>query len=186
MTENTDTLKNLAKNIKLLILDVDGVLTNGQIIYDSNGHELKFFNVKDGLAIKQLQSFGVDVAIITARESSIVNKRANELGIKYIYQNQKNKTLAYENLINKLNITNEQVAYLGDDWGDLPVMLKVGLPGLVQDGEELLKPYVKYITNKPGGYGAVREFIYFILEAQNKLNLIAENIITQESHEKAI
>lgn len=186
MTVNINSLKSSAQNIKLLILDVDGVLTNGQIIYDSNGNELKFFNVKDGLAIKQLQSFGIDVAIITARESAIVNKRANELGIKYIYQNQKNKTLAYENLINKLNITDEQVAYLGDDWGDLPVMLKVGLPGLVQDGEELLKPHVKYITSRPGGYGAVREFIYFILEAQNKLNLIAKEILNQQGHEKAI
>jgi 3-deoxy-D-manno-octulosonate 8-phosphate phosphatase (KDO 8-P phosphatase) len=166
------TILKLAKNIKLLILDVDGVLTDGKIVYDSNGHELKFFNVKDGLAIKQLQNFGVKVAIITARESNIVKKRAKELNIKYLYQNQSVKLNAFNDLINSLNLSPEQIAYLGDDWPDLPVLAKVGLPALVQDAEPLLKPFAKYITTKNGGDGAVREFIYFILKAQDKLELL--------------
>ncbi len=167
-------IHNLAKNIKLLILDVDGVLTSGHIVYDSAGNELKFFNVKDGLAIKQLQQFGIDVAIITSRESSIVEKRAAELKIKYVYQNHPNKLTAYNDLIQKLNLTHNEIAYLGDDWPDLPVLLKVGLPCLVNDAEALLKPYAKYITQKNGGDGAVRELAYLILKEQNKLDLLIQ------------
>lgn len=159
-----------AQKIKLLILDVDGVLTPGSIVYDSNGDELKFFNVKDGLAIKQLQQANIDVAIITARSSAIVEKRANELNIKYYYQNQKSKIEAYLDLLNKLKLAPSEVAYLGDDWPDLPVLLKVGLPAVVNDAEERIKPHAKYITTKNGGQGAVRELAYFILKEQNKLD----------------
>lgn len=167
---NTTSVKNCAQKIKLLILDVDGVLTPGSIVYDSNGHELKFFNVKDGLSIKQLQQANINVAIITARSSVIIEKRATELNIKYLYQNQKSKVDAYHDLLIRLQLDPSEVAYLGDDWPDLPVLLKVGLPAVVNDAEELMKPHAKYITTKNGGQGAVREFAYFILKAQNKLD----------------
>lgn len=159
----------LAVTIKLLILDVDGVLTNGQIIYDNNGNELKCFNVKDGLAIKQAQNLGIHIAIITARNSEVVQKRAQELGVKYLYQGQKDKLVAFNNLSSELKLNPEEIAYLGDDWPDLPVLKKVGFPALVQDSEPMIKQYAKYITSKNGGNGAVRELIYFILKAQNKL-----------------
>ncbi len=159
----------LDKIIKLLILDVDGVLTNGQIIYDNNGNELKCFNVKDGLAIKQAQNLGINIAIITARNSEVVQKRAHELGITYLYQGQKDKLVAFHKLISELKLDAQEVAYLGDDWPDLPVLKKVGLPAVVQDCEPMIKQYAKYITTNNGGNGAVRELIYFILAAQNKL-----------------
>lgn len=165
-------------NIKLLILDVDGVMTNGQITYDNNGNELKSFNVKDGLAIKQLQEAGIDVAIITARESAIVTKRAKELNIKYLYQNQPNKINAYQQLLTLLNLNSTEVAYLGDDWTDLPVLLEVGLPAIVQDAEPLLKQHAKFITTKNGGDGAVRELAYAILQAQNKLDSVIQKYYT--------
>lgn len=169
MNINTD-INNLAKNIQLLILDVDGVLTNGHIIYDSNGNELKFFNVKDGLAIKQAQKLGIKIAIITARSSEIVQKRAQELNIQYLYQGQKNKLLAYYTIKKELSLEDDNIAYLGDDWPDLPVLKQVRLPALVQDAEPMLKKYAQFITHQKGGYGAVREFIYAILDAQGKLS----------------
>ena len=162
------------KNIKLLILDVDGVLTDGRITYDSSGNELKSFNVKDGIAIKHLQEAGIDVAIITARESSIVTRRAKELNIKFLYQKESNKVIAYQKLIQLLNLTPNEVAYLGDDWPDLPVLLEVGLPAVVHDAEPLLKSHAKFITTKNGGDGAVRELAYAILRAQNKFESIIE------------
>lgn len=177
-TEQTaNTLKTLAKKIKLLILDVDGVLTNGQIVYDDTGRELKFFNVKDGLAIKQAQQLGIDVAIITARNSEVVQKRASELKIKYLYQGATKKIDAYQELLRKASLTNEQVAYLGDDWPDLPVLNQVGLPAIVNDAEPSLRPMVKYITKQPGGMGAARELIYLILRAQNKFEQILKNTL---------
>lgn len=178
MTENnSEQLKQLAQSIKLIIFDVDGVLTNGQIIYDSQGHELKCFNVKDGLAIKQAQKLGIETAIITARSSEVVQKRAKELGIKYLYQGVENKLTAFSNLINELNINSRDIAYLGDDWPDLPVLNQVGLPGLVQNAEPLVIEALnksKFITSKIGGTGAAREFIYFILEAQDKLQTLIQ------------
>jgi 3-deoxy-D-manno-octulosonate 8-phosphate phosphatase (KDO 8-P phosphatase) len=165
-------LNSQLNKIKLVILDVDGVLTSGQIVYSNSGEELKFFNIKDGLAIKQLQEHGIAVAIITARESTIVTRRATELNIQYVYQNQKNKLDAYKNIKNELNLDDCQVAYMGDDWPDLPVLMQVGMPVVVNDAEELIKPYAKYITEKTGGNGAVREFAYLLLKAQNKLSLI--------------
>ncbi len=173
-------------NIKLLILDVDGVMTNGQITYDNNGNELKSFNVKDGLAIKQLQEAGIAVAIITARESAIVTKRAKELNIKYLYQNEPNKIKAYQQLITLLNLTPTEVAYLGDDWTDLPVLLEVGLPAVVQDAETLLKPHAKVVTEKKGGAGAVRELAYLILQAQNKLDSVIQKYYTSADNTKPI
>lgn len=177
MSTEQATIIALAKEIRLLILDVDGVLTPGSIVYDSNGTELKFFNVKDGLAIKQLQEAGINVAIITARESPIVTKRAAELNIRFLYQKQPNKLIAYYNLIDQLNLAAHQVAYLGDDWPDLPVLLKVGLSAVVQDAEPLIKSQVKYITKKNGGQGAVRELAYLILQAQDKLDAVCKKYL---------
>ncbi|MBP9721662.1 MAG: HAD-IIIA family hydrolase [Gammaproteobacteria bacterium] len=171
MTEN---INKLAKNIKLLILDVDGVLTSSQIVYDNSGNELKFFNVKDGIAIKHLQQSGVKVAIISARESLAVTKRAEELQIKFLYQNQSTKTAAYKELISLLNLDHSAVAYLGDDWTDLPILLQVGLPAVVNDAEPLLIPHAKYVTQQKGGAAAARELIYLIMQAQNTFDMIVK------------
>ena len=123
----SDLLLSKARQIKLLICDVDGVLSNGKVYYTNQGEELKGFNIKDGLGIKQLLNNGIQVAIITGRKSAIVDKRALELGIPYIYQGKPDKQAAYQEIIQQLNITDKQVAHVGDDLPDLPLMLRSGL-----------------------------------------------------------
>src|ERR1700678_4404714 len=116
-----------AVHIKLVILDVDGVLTNGQLHFAPNGEEHKVFHAQDGIGIKMLQANNVEVAIITGRSSTIVTQRMQTLGIKYIYQGQDDKMVAYENLLTQLNLDPRQIAYVGDDLPDVPVMRRVGL-----------------------------------------------------------
>lgn len=147
----------MTNEIKLLILDVDGVLTNGAITYTSEGHEIKSFHVHDGLGMKRLMQSGVEIAIITSRKSTIVEKRMNELGVKHLYQGQKNKLAAFEELLTKLTLTKEQVAYCGDDLPDLVVMEQVALPIAVANAVDEVKAIAKWQTQKLGGQGAVRE-----------------------------
>ena len=149
-------------NIQLLILDVDGVLTDGGIIRDDAGQQIKRFHVRDGAGIVLWKRLSKDVAIITGKESAVVTHRAEELGIPHVYQNVGNKLEAYKELLEELNLKDEQVAYVGDDLPDLPVMRKVGCAIAVADAVEEVRAAAKYVTKFPGGYGAVRDAIEFL------------------------
>jgi len=154
-------------NIKLFILDVDGVLTDGSIIYDSEGRELKAFNVKDGLGLVLLRKLGIKLAIITGRRSSIVEKRAKELGIDFVYQGVFNKLDVFEELKAVLNIDNDKIAYMGDDYPDLPVMMSVKFPITTPSAPKIVKDIAVYTTINEGGNGAVREVVEIILDENN-------------------
>ncbi|WP_311748076.1 3-deoxy-manno-octulosonate-8-phosphatase KdsC [Proteus penneri] len=158
-----------AEKIQLLICDVDGVMSNGLIYMGNNGEELKAFNVRDGYGIRCLLTSGIEVAIITGRQSKLLEDRAKTLGITYLYQGQHNKLLAYQQLLDTLNLEPEQTAYIGDDLIDLPVMEKVGLSVAVADAHPLLTPRANYVTRIAGGRGAVRELCDLILLAQGRL-----------------
>lgn len=158
-----------AEKIQLLICDVDGVMSDGLIYMGNNGEELKAFNVRDGYGIRCLLTSGIEVAIITGRQSKLLEDRAKTLGITYLYQCQHNKLLAYQQLLDTLNLKPEQTAYIGDDLIDLPVMEKVGLSVAVADAHPLLTPRANYVTRIAGGRGAVRELCDLILLAQGRL-----------------
>jgi len=168
----SDSLLSKARQIKLLICDVDGVLSNGKVYYTNQGEEFKSFNIKDGLGIKQLLNNDIQVAIITGRQSAIVEKRANELGIPFIYQGKTDKQAAYQEIVQQLKITDNQVAHVGDDLPDLPLMLRSGLGISVADGYYLVQQKADWVTQKVGGEGAVREISDLILTAQNKLEAV--------------
>jgi len=156
----------IARNIKLLIVDVDGVLTDGSIILDNERNELKSFHVRDGHGIKMLIREGVDVAIITGRYSRVVNRRAEELGIKEVYQKCYKKILAYEEIKEKFSFKDEDIAYMGDDIVDIPLLMRAGLPVAVSDAVDEVKRYSLMITRNRGGRGAVREVCDFILKSK--------------------
>ncbi|WP_432736000.1 KdsC family phosphatase [Maridesulfovibrio sp. FT414] len=158
-----------AAKIRLLILDVDGVLTDGGLYYDHEGNVMKRFNVQDGLGIKFAQQAGLELAVITGLNHGAVEKRISELGITEYYPGHKEKLPFYEKLLSEKGLTDEEVAYLGDDWIDAPVMLRVGLPMTVRNAQPEIFGISRWISSKEGGHGAVREAISFILDAQGKL-----------------
>lgn len=164
--------KERAAKIKLLILDVDGVFTDGGLYYDHEGNVMKRFNVQDGLGIKFAQQVGLGLAVITGLNHGAVEKRVTELGITEYYPGQREKLPIYEKLLAEKGLTDEEVAYIGDDWIDAPVMVRVGLPMAVKNAQPEIFGISKWISGKEGGHGAVREAISFILDAQNKLNKI--------------
>lgn len=146
-------------NIQLLILDVDGVLTDGGIIRDDAGQQIKRFHVRDGAGIVLWRRLGKEVAIITGKESDVVSHRAQELGIQHVHQNVGNKLEIYDELKEELGLNDTQIAYVGDDLPDLPVMRRVGVAIAVADAVEEVRAVAKYVTKYPGGYGAVRDAI---------------------------
>jgi len=158
--------KKIAKGIKLLILDVDGVLTDGSIILDNEGNEYKAFHVRDGHGIRMLIHAGVQVAIITGRHSKVVERRAQELGITEVFQKCLKKKVAYAHLLNQYSLSEAEVAFVGDDIIDAPIMASVGLPVAVADAAEEAKNVALLVTKNPGGRGAVREVTDFILKAK--------------------
>ena len=149
-------------NINLLVLDVDGVLTDGGIIRDDAGQQIKRFHVRDGAGIVLWRRLNKDVAIITGKESAVVSHRSEELGIQHVYQNVGNKLEIYDQLKDELGVQDAQIAYVGDDLPDLPVMRRVGVPIAVADAVEEVRSAAKYVTRFPGGYGAVRDAIEFL------------------------
>lgn len=165
---NNEILEKAAK-IKLLISDVDGVLTNGELIFDSHGKELKAFHAHDGLGIHMLQKSGIEFAIITKRTSEALTHRAKNLKLEYVYQGQEDKKVAYHELLKKLNVTDEQVAYIGDDLTDLALIKHVGLGATVADAPAIMHEHADWVSQRVGGRGAVRELTDLILTAQNKL-----------------
>lgn len=158
-----------AARIKLVIFDVDGVLTDGGLFMDKDGHEYKKFNSRDGHGMKMLQQTGVEIAIISGRTSKVVEHRMNGLGIKHVYQGQLDKRVAFNQLIEQFEISPDEVAYVGDDVVDLPVMLKVGLAVAVQDAHTLTKQHAHWQTPSCGGRGAARDICELIMEAQGTL-----------------
>ncbi len=158
-------LAERVKSLRLLLLDVDGVLTDGRIVYSSSGEELKFFDVRDGHGIKLLQRAGFKVGIITGRSSQVVERRAKELGIDIVYQGQFDKVKALEEILRDTGFSLEQVGYVGDDIVDVPVMRRVGFAAAVGDAVEEVKENAHYVSSRPGGRGAVREIVELILKA---------------------
>ncbi len=170
-------MEERAKKIKLLIMDVDGVLTDGRIVLDENGNELKFFNVRDGHGIVLLHRIGIETAIITGRQSKIVERRAKELSIPYVYQKVFDKLKVYEELKNRLSLKDEEIAYIGDDVVDIPIMRRVGFSVSVADAHEEVKRVAHYITSKPGGKGAVREVAELIIKAKGLWDKVMERYL---------
>ncbi len=158
-----------AAQIHLVICDVDGVLSNGQVIHANSGEELKTFNIKDGFGLKALQKFGIETAIITGRNSKIVEKRCQELSISNLYQNHLDKEGAFQELCDKYSITAEQVCHIGDDLPDLPLIQKAGLGVAVKDAHWFVRDHADWVTSQKGGFGAVREVCDLILHSQGQL-----------------
>ncbi|CAG0951700.1 HAD family hydrolase [Geobacter sp.] len=156
------------RNIRLLILDVDGVMTDGRIIFDSNGVESKFFNVKDGHGIKMVQRAGIEVGIISGRGSLVVSNRAAELGISLVYQKALDKLTPYQEILERTELTDAQVAFMGDDVIDIPVLRRVGFAVAPADAVDDVFPHVHFTTRNRGGWGAVREVCDLLLRGQGK------------------
>jgi len=167
-------LKERAKKIKLIVLDVDGTLTDGNIYHGNNGEELKSFNVKDGFAIVQATLSGIKFAIITGRNSKIVEKRAKELKIEEIHQGIENKVKKLNEIMERHNILKEETAYIGDDINDLRAMNLVGLKGAPFDAVQEIKETADFISTACGGKGAVREFVEYILRVQGEWAKVIE------------
>lgn len=159
-----------AQQVRLLILDVDGVLTDGSLQFDSRGEEHKTFNSLDGHGIRMLLDSAIEVAIITGRQSSIVSQRAQELGVRHLYQGCGDKLATFKELLQATGIEPAQVAYVGDDLPDLPVMRRVGLAIAVANAHRFVRQHCDWVTTLSGGRGAVREVTDFILDAQDLLD----------------
>ena len=169
-TEKMQAIVEKAKKLKLLILDVDGVLTDGKLFFDNQGNEYKSFHARDGHGIKLLRQTGVEVAVISGRKSSSVALRMKNLGIEYVYQGHENKQAAFDEIIEKTGIPPEQAAHVGDDLLDLPIMIRVGLAIAVNDANFAVKQRAHWCTALPGGHGAVREVCDFIMQAQGSFD----------------
>lgn len=175
-------IKNKLKEIKMLILDVDGVMTDGSIVMDHEGHESKSFNVRDGHGLKMLQRYGISVAILTGRKSKVVEYRAKDLGIKDVYQGALNKKEVFEKILKKHNISTDKVVYIGDDIVDIPVLKMVGFSVAVADALDVVKKSVDYVTKNNGGHGAVREVCEMILKARGKWTEVAARYEFEKHH----
>ena len=165
------------KQIKLLILDVDGVLTDGRLFFDNQGIEYKCFHARDGHGIKLLRQTGVDIAVISGRTSQAVALRMQSLGINHVYQGYENKRTAFDEILDKLHLTAKQTAHIGDDLLDLPIMTKVGFAVAVQDANFAVKKYAHWCTQTPGGQGAVREVCDLIMHVQGHFEAVLESYL---------
>ncbi len=161
-----------AERIRLVIFDVDGVLTDASLYLGDDGREYKAFNSRDGQGMVMLQESGVRLAVITGRSSEVVQTRMASLGVRYIYQGQRHKLPAYEELRGRLSLDEAEVAYVGDDLVDLPVMRRVGLAVAVADAHAMVRQHAHWCTHACGGRGAAREVCELILDAQGKLDAL--------------
>jgi 3-deoxy-D-manno-octulosonate 8-phosphate phosphatase (KDO 8-P phosphatase) len=159
-------LLSRAQAIKLLICDVDGVLTDGSVILGNAGEELKAFNIKDGFGLRAIQKFGIEVALITGRQSKLVERRAAELDIRHVFQGNANKRGAFAELLQRLQLSPAQVAHIGDDLPDLPLFQQVGLAATPADAHPVMQAHAHFVANANGGAGAVREVCDLLLQAQ--------------------
>jgi 3-deoxy-D-manno-octulosonate 8-phosphate phosphatase (KDO 8-P phosphatase) len=170
-----DAILSKARKIRLLLLDVDGVLTDGRILYDEQGRETKFFHVHDGQGIRWLLKEDIKVGFLSGRSSGAVEMRAKELGISFLFQGIKDKMILYEKLLQKTKLYPAQVSYMGDDFIDLRLLKNVGLSVSVSNSHPLIQKEVDYVTQAAGGFGAVREAAELILKAQGKWESILKN-----------
>ncbi|NOS87610.1 MAG: 3-deoxy-manno-octulosonate-8-phosphatase KdsC [Methylococcaceae bacterium] len=171
---NLHAVVEKAKKLKLLILDVDGVLTDGRLFFDHEGKEYKAFHARDGHGIKLLRQTGVEVAVISGRQSSTVALRMKSLGVEHVYQGHEDKRAALDDILATLGIPPEQAAHVGDDLLDLPIMVRVGLAIAVQDAVSEVKQRAHAYTSLPGGNGAVREVCDFIMQAQGHFDAVVD------------
>lgn len=164
----SEELKLKASKIKLLLLDVDGVLTDGRIIYDSQGRDSKFFDVHDGLGIYVLHKFGIKTILITAKNSKTLAPRAKDMRVAEVFADIFPKCAVLEKILKKYNLGSDEVCFVGDDLVDLSIMRKVGLPVAVANAVFEIKEVASFVTNRTGGRGAVREVVELILKSQGK------------------
>lgn len=174
MQKGSNQVKKIAAKVKLLILDVDGVLTDNTLYINHNGEEAKRFNVSDGMGITLASRAGLEIALISGRRSKATKFRALELQIKHIYLGITDKAGTYQKIKKNLKLSDEQIAYIGDDILDVPVLKKVALPICVKDANPIAKRFAKFVTKAKGGEGAIREVIDMILESKrvNPLELV--------------
>lgn len=172
-------IEKQAKQIKLVIFDVDGVFTSNQLFLSNNGNEIKAFHSQDGIAIKLLHQAGIDTAIITARQSELVKTRMKTLGVHHIYQNTKNKLEVYQKLRKQLHLNNENIAMVGDDLPDLACIQTAGLGIAVANADPFVKTHADWTTSRAGGHAAVREVCERILDAQGKLTTLQEKFLAE-------
>lgn len=161
-----------ARDIKLVVFDVDGVLTDGGLILGESGDEYKIFHVRDGHGLVMLRESGCHIAVITARSSKIVAERMAALGIEYVFQGQSNKGEALARLIDQLGISSQQVVYVGDDILDIPAMRIAGIAVAVADAHSIVQENADWITTARGGHGAAREVCELIMQAQGTLQAL--------------
>lgn len=174
MQEISPSLKERVSRIRLLILDVDGVMTDGRIVMNDLGQEMKFFDVRDGHGLKLIMRYDVDVVLLTGRQSAVVEHRAKDLGIREIHQKVWHKLSVYEEIIQHRGLQDDEVAFVGDDIIDVPVLKRVGFSVAVANAMEETKQVVHYVTSQAGGRGAVREVCDLILKAKGHWADIAE------------
>lgn len=173
-------MRQKISKIKMILMDVDGVLTNGEIIYSSSGDELKIFNVQDGMGITLARLAGLKTGIITGRLSALVERRAHELKMDVVYQGNFKKLPDYERVKRDFELNDDEICYIGDDVLDMPILKRVGFSVAVANARDEVKAICDYITVAPGGKGAVREVIDRILKWQNKMELVMERLAEEE------
>ncbi|MEY4210225.1 MAG: 3-deoxy-manno-octulosonate-8-phosphatase KdsC [Pseudomonadota bacterium] len=163
--------------LKLLILDVDGVLTDGRLFFDQQGNEYKCFHARDGHGLKLLKQTGVEIAVISGRSSPTVALRMKNLGIEHVYQGHENKRMAFQEILQNLQLSPKQVAHVGDDLLDLPIMTQVGFAIAVQDANFAVKQYADWCTQTLGGQGAVREVCDLIMQVQGSFDKVLQGYL---------
>jgi 3-deoxy-D-manno-octulosonate 8-phosphate phosphatase (KDO 8-P phosphatase) len=163
-----------AKPIQLVISDVDGVMSDGRVFMTNSGDEMKAFHTRDGKGVKLLMNADIEFAVITGRQSNIVQQRMESLGVRYIYQGKEDKLETYERLRQSLNLEYDQVAYIGDDLPDLPLIRRSGLGVAPIDGHSMIKPHCDWITPTASGNGSLRDLCDLILIAQNRMQAIID------------
>jgi len=168
------TLPENLKDIQLLLLDVDGVLTDGSIIYSDAGSEIKEFNVKDGFGIKLVMAAGIKVGLVTGRSSEALDRRCRDLGIDFIYDGAQHKARLLDKIITDTGTGADDTAFIGDDLPDIPLMRRIGLPIAVADAHELVRDCADWVTSAPGGRGAVREVCDALLKARGEWEKMLE------------
>lgn len=173
----TEALRDKIKNLRLLVLDVDGVLTDGRLFFDDHGKEYKCFHARDGHGIKLLRQSGVEVAVISGRQSNSVALRMRNLGVEQVYQGHEDKRAAFAEILQTLNLKPEQAAHMGDDVLDLPIMVQAGFAVAVADAHFAVKHYADWCTQTPGGLGAVREVCDVIMQVQGTFDAMLQRYL---------
>ncbi|WP_320045811.1 HAD-IIIA family hydrolase [uncultured Ilyobacter sp.] len=168
-------MREKARKIKIIVLDVDGTLTDGKLYIDNTGLETKAFNVKDGMAIAQGIKYGMKFAIVTGKNSHIVKARAQELGIEEVHQKVSNKIKILDEILEKYELTYEETAYMGDDINDIPAIMRAGMSGAPSDSSNDILQMVDFRASSKGGKGAVREFVEYILREKGIWNKVLDD-----------